>query len=105
MVTETETKKYDFEFEEVEEEGLPKTTYTKGSMYDPIVEAFLASPKDIVKLTPHKDETANYLRTQIVKRIEAKEVKDKIKASVVNNKVYLQKIVKPTVEAQKEVKV
>lgn len=105
MVTETVKEKYEFEFEEVEDEALPKTTYTKGSMYDPIVEAFLASPKTMVALKPKPDETANYLRTQIVKRIEAKKLKAEIKASVVNNKVYLQKIVKPNVEAQTEVKV
>lgn len=103
MVTETVKREYVFDL--IEETEIPKTTYEKGSMYDPIVDKFIESSLKLVSVKPEDGKTANYLRTQIVKRLEEKKLLGDIKASVVNNKVYLQKIVKPTVEAQAEVKV
>jgi hypothetical protein len=38
-----------------------------------------------------EDKDANYLRTQLNKRIEARELADKVKVSVVNNIAYLEK--------------
>jgi hypothetical protein len=35
---------------------------------------------------------ANYLRTQLNKRIEARELGDRVKVSVVNNVAYLEKV-------------
>jgi len=102
MVTETKTEsvKREYVFDLIEETEIPKTTYEKGSIYDPIVDKFIESPLKLVSLKPDADQTANYLRTQIVKRLEAKKLLGDIKASVVNNKVYLQKIVKPNVEVE-----
>ena len=50
----------------------------------------MESEHDLVKVeVPDKD--ANYLRTQLNKRIEARVLEDKVKVSVVNNVAYLEK--------------
>ena len=77
-----------FSFSEVK--AKPKRKYRKGSKYDPILEGFLASEHKLVKVeVPNKD--ANYIRTQLNKRIEASRKFAKIKVSVVNNIAYLEK--------------
>jgi len=78
-----------FSFSEVK--SKPKRAYRKGSKYDPILEDFLKSDHKLVKVEiPEKD--ANYIRTQLNKRIEANTRKfGKIKVSVVNNICYLEK--------------
>ncbi len=38
------------------------------------------------------NKDANYLRTQLNKRIEARDIGEKIKVSVVNNVAYLEKM-------------
>ena len=69
-------------------EKKPSRRYRKGSKYDPILDAFMEGTDKLVEVTvPEKD--ANYLRTQLNKRIEAKGFK--VKTSVVNNVLYLQK--------------
>lgn len=68
----------------------PSRKYRKGSKYDPIIDMFLESEHDLVKVeVPDKD--ANYLRTQLKKRIDAREMNQKIEVSVVNNIAYLEK--------------
>ncbi len=67
----------------------PKRAYRKGSKYDPIIEAFLKSKDKMVTLSIEGKE-ANYIRTQIDKRLTAKGVKT-ITVSVVNNICYLEK--------------
>lgn len=68
----------------------PSRKYRKGSKYDPIIDMFLKSEHDLVKVeVPNKD--ANYLRTQLKKRIDAREMNQKIEVSVVNNIAYLEK--------------
>ena len=78
-----------FSFDPVK--AKPKRKYRKGSKYDPILEDFLESEHKLVKVeVPNKD--ANYIRTQLNKRIEANTRKfGKIKVSVVNNIAYLEK--------------
>ena len=67
----------------------PTRKHRKGSKYDPILDAFMEGTDNLVEATvPGKD--ANYLRTQLNKRIEAKGLKV-IKTSVVNNVLYLEK--------------
>jgi isocitrate dehydrogenase kinase/phosphatase len=67
----------------------PSRKYRKGSKYDPLLDAFLSGTNSLVAVTvPDKD--ANYLRTQLNKRIEARNLPD-IKVSVVNNICYLEK--------------
>jgi hypothetical protein len=69
----------------------PSRKYRKGSKYDPILDSFLDGKHTLVKVeVTNKD--ANYLRTQLNKRIEAREITDKVKVSVVNNIAYLEKI-------------
>ena len=77
-----------FSFSEVK--AKPKRKYRKGSKYDPILEGFLKSEHKLVKVeVTGKD--ANYIRTQLNKRIEASRKFAKIKVSVVNNVAYLEK--------------
>ncbi len=67
----------------------PSRKYRKGSKYDPLLDAFISGTNDLVAVTvPGKD--ANYLRTQLNKRIEARTLSG-VKVSVVNNVCYLEK--------------
>ena len=66
----------------------PSRRYRKGSKYDPILEAFMAGTDALVAVEiAGKD--ANYIRTQLNKRIDAKNLR--VKVSVVNNITYLEK--------------
>jgi len=68
----------------------PSRRYRKGSKYDPILDAFMKTTENLVEVTV-EGRDANYLRTQLNKRIEARRLKAKIKTSVVNNVLYLEK--------------
>ena len=66
----------------------PSRRYRKGSKYDPVLDAFMAGTDSLVAVEiAGKD--ANYIRTQLNKRIDAKNLR--VKVSVVNNIVYLEK--------------
>ncbi|MBN1682915.1 hypothetical protein JW865_05110 [Candidatus Bathyarchaeota archaeon] len=68
----------------------PTRKYRKGSKYDPIIDKFISAKHDLVKVqVTGKD--ANYLRTQLKKRIDARDMTGKIEVSVVNNIAYLEK--------------
>jgi len=68
----------------------PSRKYRKGSKYDPIIDSFMESEHELVKVeVPEKD--ANYLRTQLKKRIDARDLQNKVEVSVVNNIAYLEK--------------
>jgi len=70
-------------------EEKPTRKYRKGSKYDPLLNAFTSGPNDLVAVdVPGKE--ANYLRTQLNKRIEARNIHN-LKVSVVNNVCYLEK--------------
>ena len=76
-----------FNLKPVEEK--PTRKYRKGSKYDPLIDAFMSGSNDLVAVdVPGKD--ANYLRTQLNKRIEARNIHT-LKVSVVNNVCYLEK--------------
>ena len=50
----------------------------------------MESEHELVKVeVPEKD--ANYLRTQLKKRIDARDLQNKVEVSVVNNIAYLEK--------------
>ena len=67
----------------------PSRKYRKGSKYDPLLDSFLSGTNNLVTVSvPGKD--ANYLRTQLNKRIAAKSLSG-VKVSVVNNVCYLEK--------------
>ncbi len=67
----------------------PSRRYRKGSKYDPILDAFVEGEEDLVEVNV-SGKDANYLRTQLTKRIDARNLK-RVKVSVVNNVCYLEK--------------
>lgn len=71
-------------------EKKPSRKYRKGSKYDPIIDSFLESEHNLVKVEV-ADKDANYLRTQLKKRIDARDLQSNIEVSVVNNIAYLEK--------------
>ena len=75
-----------FKLNPVEEK--PSRRYRKGSKYDPILDAFIAGKKDLVEVNV-SGKDANYLRTQLNKRVEARNLD--VKVSVVNDTCYLEK--------------
>ena len=76
-----------FNLEPVDEK--PSRKYRKGSKYEPIIDSFLKGKNNLVRVDV-EGKDANYLRTQLNKRIEARDVKG-VKVSVVNNVCYLEK--------------
>jgi len=78
----------EIKFELKPKKEKPSRRYRKGSKYDPILDAFMEGADSLVKVTV-EGKGANYIRTQLNKRIEAKGLK--IKTSVVNNVLYLEK--------------
>ena len=68
----------------------PSRKYRKGSKYDPILDAFLEQDQPLTQVTV-VGKDANYLRTQLNKRLEARRLSS-IKVSVVNNVCYLEKV-------------
>jgi len=71
-------------------EKKPSRRYRKGSKYDPIIDAFMESSDDLVEVKV-ENRDANYLRTQLNKRIEARDLKGDVKTSVINNVMYLER--------------
>ena len=67
----------------------PTRKYRKGSKYDPLLDAFMSGPNDLVSVNV-EGKDANYLRTQLNKRIDARNLHS-LKVSVVNNVCYLEK--------------
>ncbi|MDH5743499.1 MAG: hypothetical protein OEZ52_08140 [Candidatus Aminicenantes bacterium] len=70
-------------------EEKPSRRYRKGSKYDPILDRFMDRAAKLVEVSMEGID-ANYLRTQLNKRIEAKRLEG-IKVSVINNVCYLEK--------------
>ena len=84
---EEETTPLSFQFKPVKKK--PSRKYRKGSKYDPVLDAFIKGEDKLVKIEiAGKD--ANYIRTQLKKRIDAKEIKS-ISIAVVNDVCYLEK--------------
>ena len=77
-----------FELKPVDEK--PPRKYRKGSKYDPILDAFMEGNANLVQVSI-EGKDANYLRTQLNKRIEVR-AQSNIKVSVVNNLAYLEKL-------------
>ncbi len=67
----------------------PTRRYRKGSKYDPLLDAFVAGDSNLVAVNV-AGKDANYLRTQLNKRIDARSL-NSLKVSVVNNVCYLEK--------------
>jgi hypothetical protein len=75
-------------------ENKDSRTYRKGSKYDPLLEYFLQSEHQLVKVPlthpVFEGKDVNYIRTQLKKRIDAME--HPVEASVVNNELYLERM-------------
>ena len=71
-------------------EKKPNRRYRKGSKYDPILDEFLNGKNSLVSVEI-RGKDANYIRTQLKKRIDARGLSKKVDVSVVNNKSYLEK--------------
>lgn len=67
----------------------PTRKYRKGSKYDPLIDAFMSGSHNLVKVNV-EGKDANYLRTQLNKRIDARNIHT-LKVSVINNICYLEK--------------
>jgi len=67
----------------------PARSYRKGSKYDPILDSFMDAESNLVEVS-FEGREANYLRTQLIKRVEARALEG-VKVSVINNVVYLEK--------------
>jgi len=72
-------------------ESKPRRRYRRGSKYDPIIDAFLESGKDVVEVEV-EGKNPNYVRMQLNKRIELRGLGDKVRTSVINNVLYLERI-------------
>lgn len=83
----------------------PSRKYRKGSKYDPILEAFEKGTNKMVSVSI-EGKDANYIRTQLKKRLDVLENKS-IAVSVVNNTCFLDKgkTEKPHSNKPKELKV
>jgi hypothetical protein len=77
-----------FNLKPVEEK--PSRRYRQGSKYDQIIDAFIEGEENLVEANV-SGRDANYLRTQLSKRIDARNLK-KVIVSVVNNVCYLEKM-------------
>ena len=76
-----------FNLQPVEEK--PTRKYRKGSKYDPLLDAFISGPNNLVSVNV-EGKDANYLRAQLNKRMDARNLHN-LKVSVVNNVCYLEK--------------
>jgi hypothetical protein len=77
-----------FEFEPVAKKPIRR--YRKGSKYDPIIDAFVKGEHNLVKVNI-SGKDANYTRTLLKKRIDARDLSNKVEVSVVSNNTYLEK--------------
>jgi hypothetical protein len=80
----------DIEYELEPVEKKPHRRYRKGSKYDPLIDSFLNGQHNLVKVEA-VGKDANYLRTLLKKRIDARDLSNKVEVSVVNNSTYLEK--------------
>jgi len=62
----------------------------KGSKYDPIIDAFRSGRSSLVKVEVPR-LSAGYVRLQLKKRIDARELGDEIGVSTVSGVAYLEK--------------
>jgi pyruvate-formate lyase-activating enzyme len=76
-----------FDLKPVEEK--PHRKYRKGSKYDPVLDRFMERAAKLVEVSI-EGKDANYMRTQLNKRIEARALEG-VNVSVINNVVYLEK--------------
>jgi hypothetical protein len=83
-----------FELKPVDER--PKRRFKRRSKYNPIIDRFLIEKHDLVKVEV-KDKDAGYIRINLNRLIISRGMKDRVKASVVDGGLYLEKIWHPDV--------
>ena len=83
-----------FELKPVDER--PKRSFKRGSKYDPIIDRFLMENHDLVRVEV-EDKDVGYVRISLNRLIIARGMKDRVKASVVDGGLYLEKIWYPDV--------
>jgi len=81
-----ELSEVNFKMSPVDEK--PRRRYSKSSKYDPILDRFIVS-RDRLVIVEVAERNANYIRTQLKKRIDARRLD--LKVSVVEDEVYLEK--------------
>ena len=86
---ESDSSTVTFNFKKVSKK--PPRKYRKGSKYDTILDTFLKGTDKLVTVEVD-GRTANYIRTQLKKRIESRDMLNKIDLSVVNDLCYLEKL-------------
>ena len=77
-----------FSFTEVKAKAHRRSK--KGSKYDPVIDSFRSGGSDLVKVEI-PGRTANYVRLQLKKRIDARELGEKLGVSTVSGVAYLEK--------------
>jgi hypothetical protein len=80
----------DIEFELEPVEKKPRSRYRKASKYDPIIDSFLNGQHNLVKVEA-VGKDANYLRALLKRRIDARDLSNKVEVSVVSDNTYLEK--------------
>ena len=77
-----------FEMRPVEKKR--KKLVGKKSKYDPIIDQFIAGGEKLVEITV-EDKKANYVASQLNKRLGLRELENEIEASAAQDFVYLEK--------------
>ena len=71
--------------------GIPKDRGLMSSKFDPVIDAFLDGPHELVKVK--MEGQAGYSFTQQLNmRIESRKLKGEVKASTINDEIYLEKL-------------
>jgi len=83
-----------FELKPVDER--PKRSFKRGSKYNPIIDRFLMEKHDLVKVEV-EDKDVGFIRYYRNRLIISRGMKDRVKASVVDGGLYLEKIGHPDV--------
>jgi hypothetical protein len=80
----------DLSFKLVDVDKKPPRKFKKASKYDPILDKFYEGSSSLC-MVEVPGRYANYVRLQLKKRIDARELGNQIEVSVVNNNVYLER--------------
>jgi hypothetical protein len=81
----------DFSFNLVDVEEKPRRRFRKESKYDPIIDEFCEGASGLCRVDV-PSRSANYVRLQLSKRIDARDLGMQIKVSTVGDAAYLEKI-------------
>jgi hypothetical protein len=74
----------------IDVEQKPRRTFKKANKYDPILDQFCEGSSSLCKVEV-SGKNANYVRLQLKKRMDTRELSKQVKVSVINNSVYLER--------------